>query len=58
MRSMSSQTGRATYPILWTLAAVVAVGGVILCYLARFWVNTLWRREHRTTQAVGQRRRP
>src|ERR1700734_435293 len=33
MRSTSSQRGRATHAILWTLAAVVAIGVVILCYL-------------------------
>ena len=33
MPSMSSQSGRAKHPILWTLAAVGAAGVVILCYL-------------------------
>jgi mono/diheme cytochrome c family protein len=33
MRSTSSQSGRATHPILWTLAAVVAIGLVIVGYL-------------------------
>jgi mono/diheme cytochrome c family protein len=33
MRSMSSQSGRATHPILWSLAGVVAIGLGLLGYL-------------------------